>query len=340
MTGPTRMRLEIAEQPAAVAATLEALGAPVAELVAELRARSIASVVLIARGSSDHAAVYGRYLLEGRCGLVTALAAPSLYTTYAAPVDLRHALAIGVSQSGETPEIVAALRYAAGRGALTACITNAGGSAIARAVEHPLVTRAGDERSVAATKTFTAQLAAFASLAAALGASTLARGLASLPDLMTETIAIAEAPAALAAATLVDDDAAVCVARGFSYAVALEAALKLKETAAIWAEGFSSADLRHGPTAAVTSATPALVLHAGGVFADDLERLEGELRARGARVVSIGPGRRLGTATPPCEELAPFTLVLPAQLLAERLARLRGYDPDHPRGLRKVTETH
>jgi glucosamine--fructose-6-phosphate aminotransferase (isomerizing) len=334
------MRAEIAEQPAAVSDTLAALAGPAEALAAAMRERSVDRIVLIARGSSDHAAVYGRYLLEGRCGIVTALAAPSLYTTYRAPVDLRGALAIGVSQSGETPEIVSALAYAASRGALTAGVTNAAGSALIGAVEHPLVTRAGDERSVAATKTFTAQLAAFAALAAALGASDLRAGLGQIAGRMAETIERAEPAAHAAAASLVEDAAAICIARGFSYAVALEAALKLKETSAIWAEGFSSADLRHGPTAAVTSATPALVLHAGGPLEQDIVALEGELRARGAPVVSIGPGCALPTAEVPCEELAPFTLVIPAQLLAERLARLRGRDPDHPVGLRKVTETH
>jgi glutamine---fructose-6-phosphate transaminase (isomerizing) len=340
VSAPTRMRAEIAEQPVAVARTLEALAGPAEALAAAMRTRSVDRIVLIARGSSDHAAVYGRYLLEGRCGIVTALAAPSLYTTYRAPVDLRGALAIGVSQSGETPEIVSALEYAASRGALTAGVTNAAASSLVGAVEHPLVTRAGDERSVAATKTFTAQLAAFAALAAALGADDLRAGLAEIADRMAETIELSEGAAGEAAATLVEDAAAICVARGFSYSVALEAALKLKETSAIWAEGFSSADLRHGPTAAVTSATPALVLHAGGPLEQDIVELEDELRARGAPVVSIGPARALPTADVPCEELAPFTLVIPAQLLAERLARLRGRDPDRPAGLRKVTETH
>ena len=227
----------------------------------------------------------------------------------------------------------------ASRGALTAAVTNEGGSSIARGVDHPLVTRAGIEQSVAATKTYTAQLAAFAALAAALGARALCDGLGALPGLMSDTLAGSEAASVEAALSLARDDAAVCVARGFSYAVALEAALKLKETCGIWAEGFSSADLRHGPTAAVTRATPALVFHAGGVLESDVEQLEGELRARGAPLVSIGPGRVVPTAEPPCEELAPFTLVLPAQLIAERLARLRGRDPDRPSGLQKVTET-
>jgi glutamine---fructose-6-phosphate transaminase (isomerizing) len=334
------MRREIAEQPAAVADTLRALAGPAEALASAMEDGGVDRIVLVARGSSDHAAVYGRYLLEGRCGLVTALAAPSLYTTYAAPVDLRGALAIGVSQSGATPEIVSALAYAGSRGALIAGITNDAESPLARHADHALVTRAGDERSVAATKTFTAQLAAFAALAAALGACELAAGLAAVPDLMSETIGLSAGLAETAAAMLVEHDAAVCVARGFSYAVALEAALKLKETAGVWAEGFSSADLRHGPTAAVTRATPAIVFHAGGALALDIEQLEDELLARGAPLLSIGPGRRLPTASPACEELAPFTLVIPAQLVAEQLARVRGRDPDRPPGLRKVTDTH
>ncbi len=304
-----------------------------------VRGHDVDRVVLIARGSSDHAAIYGRYLLEGRCGIVTALAAPSLYTTYARPSTCAGRSRSASRSRARRPRSCRPSRMPASRGALTAAVTNEDGSSIARGVDHPLLTRAGTEQSVAATKTYTAQLAAFAALAAALGARALCDGLGALPGLMSDTLAGSEAAAGEAALSLARDDAAVCVARGFSYAVALEAALKLKETCGIWAEGFSSADLRHGPTAAVTRATPALVFHAGGALESDVEQLEGELRARGAPLISIGPGRVVPTAEPPCEELAPFTLVLPAQLIAERLARLRGRDPDRPSGLQKVTET-
>ena len=140
-----------------------------------MRARGCDIVVLVARGTSDHAAIYARYLLEARCGLIASLAAPSLYTAYRAPVDLSRALVIGVSQSGETPEISASLAYAKERGALTAGLTNGAGSELARMADHALVTAAGEERSVAATKTFTAQLAAVAALAEALGATGLER---------------------------------------------------------------------------------------------------------------------------------------------------------------------
>ena len=187
MSAPTRMRQEIAEQPAAVADTLRALGGPAEALAAAMRARDVDRIVLIARGSSDHAAVYGRYLLEGRCGLVTALAAPSLYTTYAAPVDLRGALAIGVAIGRDARDRRRSPMRARGRSRRGSRTTRV---AARPSVDHPLVTRAGVERSVAATKTFTAQLAAFAALAAELGASALRDGLAALPDLMSETIAL------------------------------------------------------------------------------------------------------------------------------------------------------
>jgi glucosamine--fructose-6-phosphate aminotransferase (isomerizing) len=330
------MRAEIDEQPEAVERTLRAVTAPAAALAEAMQRRSVEVVVLVARGTSDHAAVYARYLLEAGCGLIATLAAPSLYTTYRAPVDLRRALAIGVSQSGRTPEIVSAMAYARERGALTAAVTNDGSAALAAAVDVPLVTAAGEERSVAATKTFTAQLAAFAALGSALGAGGL-DDLPALPDAIARTLALCAAPASDAAASLTDAPAAVCVARGLGFCVALEAALKLKETAAIWAEGFSAADLRHGPAAAVAG-LPALVFHGGGPLAADVEAVERELVGRGARVVAVGPGRSVPTA-PASEPLAPFGSVVAAQILAERLARLRGHDPDRPAGLTKVTAT-
>jgi glucosamine--fructose-6-phosphate aminotransferase (isomerizing) len=315
------MRREIAQQPAAVAATLAEVAGPAAALAGAVRARGLDRVVLVARGTSDHVAIYARDLLEARCALSASLAAPSLYTTYRPPVDLSRALVLGVSQSGQTPEIVAALEFAAGRGALTAALTNEAGSPLASAAGHALVTAAGSEQSVAATKTFTTALAAIAELARALGASDLAAGLAALPG-------------ALGTAAALPDQLVESSARSL-----LEAELKLKEVAGLWAEGFSAADLRHGPRAAALG-LPALVFHAGGPLADDVDGLERELEAAGSPVVSIGPGRPLPAAEGLCEELAPIALIVPAQLVAERLAVLRGRDPDHPPGLTKVTRTH
>jgi glutamine---fructose-6-phosphate transaminase (isomerizing) len=335
----SHMRREIGEQPAAVAATLAEVAGPAAALAAAVRARELDRVVLVARGTSDHVAIYARYLLEARCALSASLAAPSLYTTYRPPVDLSRALVLGVSQSGETPEIVAALDFAAGRGALTAALTNEAGSPLANAVGHALVTAAGAERSVAATKTFTTALAAIGELTRELGASDLAAGLKALPGALAAAEALPGELVESSARALLDSDAAVCIARGYAYAIALEAALKLKEVAGLWAEGFSAADLRHGPRAAALG-LPALVFHAGGPLARDVDGLERELAAAGSPIVSIGPGRALRAAEGLCEELAPIALIVPAQLVAERLAVLRGRDPDRPPGLTKVTRTH
>jgi glucosamine--fructose-6-phosphate aminotransferase (isomerizing) len=333
------MRREIDEQPAAVASTLAAVAQPAAALAAAVRERGLDRVVLVARGTSDHVALYARYLLEARCALSSSLAAPSLYTTYRPPVDLSRSLVLGVSQSGQTPEIVAALEFAAGRGALTAALTNEAGSPLATAVGHALVTAAGEEQSVAATKTFTTALAAVAELARALGAPDLGPGLRELPAALGAAAALPGELLESSARALLEAEAAVCIARGYAYATALEAALKLKEVTGLWAEGFSAADLRHGPRAAALG-LPALVFHAGGPLAADVEGLERELAAAGSPIVSIGPGRTLAAAEGLCEELAPIALIVPAQLVAERLAVLRGRDPDRPPGLTKVTRTY
>ena len=335
----SHMRREIAEQPAAAAATLAQVAEPAAALAAAVRERGIDRVVLVARGTSDHVALYARYLLEARCALSASLAAPSLYTTYRPRIDLSRALVLGVSQSGQTPEIVAALEFAAERGALTAALTNEAASPLAQAVSHALVTAAGEERSVAATKTFTTALAVIAELARALGAADLAAPLQALPGALETAVALPDALVEAAARRLLEAEAAVCIARGYAYATALEAALKLKEVTGLWAEGFSAADLRHGPRSAAMG-LPALVLHAGGPLAGDVDGLERELAAAGSPIISIGPGRELPAAAGLCEELAPIALIVPAQLVAERLAILRRRDPDRPPGLTKVTRTH
>jgi glucosamine--fructose-6-phosphate aminotransferase (isomerizing) len=334
------MRREIDEQPAVVAATLEALTPVVGRLADAMRARDVGTVLLLARGTSDHAAVYGRYLLEARCGLVAGLAAPSIWTAYRPRLDLSRTLVLAVSQSGRTPEIVSALDHARGCGALTAALTNGADSPLAAGAEHRLVTLAGVEQSVAATKTFTTALAALAALAGALGAEACDdASLAAVPEAMRRTLDLAGPTIEDAARRLASAQAAVCAARGLALCVALEGALKLKEATGVWAEGYSAADLRHGPTAAARG-LPALVFHGGGPLADDVEALATELEAGGSDVVGVGAGRDLPVSGGVAEELAPLLLVLPAQLVAERLARLRGRDPDRPPGLGKVTMTY
>jgi glutamine---fructose-6-phosphate transaminase (isomerizing) len=345
---PSRMRVEIAEQPEALRRTFEALLPQVGELRA--LAGDTRQVLFIARGSSDNAAVYGQYLCSARAGRLASLAAPSLATVYGARLDLRGVLAVAVSQSGATEEIVTTLDWSRACGARAVAITNQPGSPLTEVADATLVTQAGDERAVPATKTYTTQLAAMAVLAAALGAG---RGggidvgaLGRVPEAVAAMLEVAP-PAEALAERLAGVDTLVVSGRGFAYSTALELALKLKEACYLTAVGLSHADLVHGPIAIVDADTPALLVAAGdGPMVPEMTGLARRLAGDGAPVYGIGgdPGFAAacrtalpGPALP--EHLAPLALVVPGQLLAEALARARGIDPDAPRGLRKVTQT-
>ena len=340
------MRQEIGEQPEALARTFEAL----LPLTGELRAlaRDTRQVLFIARGSSDNAATYGQYLCSVRGGRLGSLASPSIATTYRAGVDLRGVLAVAVSQSGETEEIVETLQWAAANGAGTVAVTNVAGSTLARTADVALVTQAGTELAVPATKTYTTQLAAMAVLAGALGEGQDGpdEGLELVPGAVAAMLA--GAPAAEELATrLTYVQTLVVSGRGFAYSTALETALKLKEACYVTAVGLSYADLLHGPIAIVDADTPALLVAAGdGPVLPGMTALARRIASSGAHVYGIGgdagfaavcraalPGPDLP------EHLAPLALIVPAQLLVEALARARGIDPDAPRGLRKVTQT-
>jgi glucosamine--fructose-6-phosphate aminotransferase (isomerizing) len=342
------MRVEIAEQPEALRRTFEALLPQVGELRA--LARDTRQVLFIARGSSDNAAVYGQYLCSARAGRLASLAAPSLATVYAASLDLHGVLAVAVSQSGATEEIVTTLDWARAHGARTVAITNQPGSPLTEAADVSLVTRAGDERAVPATKTYTTQLAAMAVLATALsagrGGGIDLRALGRVPEEAAGMLEVAPAAEELAE-RLAGVDTLVVSGRGFAYSTALELALKLKEACYLTAVGLSYADLVHGPIAIVDADTPALLVAAGdGPMVPEMTGLARRIAGAGAGVYGIGgdPGFAAACrATLPGpelpEHLAPLALVVPGQLLAEALARARGIDPDAPRGLRKVTQT-
>jgi fructoselysine-6-P-deglycase FrlB-like protein len=359
---PSRMRVEIAEQPEALRRTFEALLPQVDELRA--LARDTRQVLFIARGSSDNAAVYGQYLCSARAGRLASLAAPSLATVYAARLDLHGVLAVAISQSGATEEIVTTLDWSRACGARTVAITNQPGSPLTEVADATLVTQAGDEQAVPATKTHTTQLAAMAVLATALSGSPGAPGsgdpaggsrggggidveaLGRVPDAVAGMLEVAPAAEELAE-RLVGVDTLVVSGRGFAYSTALELALKLKEACYLTAVGLSHADLVHGPIAIVDAGTPALLVAAGdGPLVPEMTGLAHRIAATGAPVYGIGgdPGFAAacraalpGPALP--EHLAPLALVVPGQLLAEALARAKGIDPDAPRGLRKVTQT-
>lgn len=339
------MRREIDEQPEAIERTLAAIR----PLVPDLRrtAADCRQVLFIARGSSDNAAVYAQYLCSVRGGRLGTLASPSVATTYRATVDLHGVLAVAISQSGATEEIVEALVWARDCGARTVGVTNVAGSPLASTADVALVTQAGTERAVPATKTYTTQLMALAVLGMSLGDDNAAlKSLDAVPAAVDRALSAAHAAAEMAE-RLTFIDRLVVTGRGYASSTALELALKLKEACYVSASGLSYADLLHGPIAVVDPTTPALLVAAAeGPVLPGMLALAGRLAATGAPVYGIGGDDALaaacrttlpGTALP--EHLAPMALIVPGQLLVEALARAKGIDPDAPRGLRKVTQT-
>ena len=342
----TQMAREMAEQPEAARATLAAL-LPLRPRLRELAAGR-RRVLFAARGSSDNAAIYGRYLLETWAGVPGGLVSPSVATHYRSRLDLTDAVVVSVSQSGATDEIVTTQAWARDCGAVTVAVTNVEGSPLAAQADLALVTQAGPELAVPATKTYLTQLVAMAVLGTALAVESdaLDAELARVPDEVARMLAgatgVDDAVTALAAATY-----AVVSGRGLMLGTALETALKLEETCLRPVRGYSYADLRHGPISVVTEGTAAVLVAApGGPLLDALVELADDLTVRGARVVGIGGDVRFAAA---CavhvpgpdlpEQLAPLAAIVPAQLVVEGLARRLGLDPDNPRGLAKVTAT-
>ncbi len=340
----TAMRTEIGEQPAALRATLDALLPRTGEVAAV--AEGTRQVLFIARGTSDNAAVYGSYLLQVFAGRLATLGSPSVATTYRSRADLSGVLAVALSQSGRTAEIVETLAWAGDCGARTVAVTNSAASPLAETAELALVTEAGSERAVPATKTFSTQLAALAVLGIGLGAGVDPAGLRRVPDEIERMLA-EPGDVEAAAADLAGATGLVVSGRGLAYATALELALKLKEACYLHAMGLSYADLLHGPIAVVDSATPAIIVAAdSGPALDGAVKLARRVTGAGAAALAIGGGPALaaecrralpGPRLP--EWLAPIGLIVPGQLLTEALARRLGLDPDRPRGLSKVTQT-
>lgn len=336
----TVMRHEIGEQPEALARTLDAL-LPLQPQIAAL-AEGRRHVLFVARGSSDNAAIYGRYLCEVLAGRQAGLAAPSVATHYRADLDLSDTVAVSVSQSGETAEIAETQAWAAARGARTVAVTNVAGSTLADAADLALITQAGAELAVPATKTYTTQLAAIAVLVSALGGRAL--DFSRVPD---EAARLLDVDVTAAAARLAESDDALVTGRGITFGTALEVALKLEETCLRPVRGLSYADLKHGPIAVVDAdLTAVLVAAPSGPTVSGLTDLATTVREKHATVVGIGGDASFaaqcdvalpGPDLP--EELAPLALAIPGQLMVEALARRLGLDPDAPRGLSKVTQT-
>jgi glutamine---fructose-6-phosphate transaminase (isomerizing) len=341
------MAREIAEQPAAISRTLDALRPLRREIAALAAGRR--HVLFVARGSSDNAAIYGRYLIEVHAMRPAALAAPSVATHYGAVLDLSDAVVVCVSQSGETQEIVETLEWAKRCGARTVAVTNGGGSTLAVAADVALITQAGREYAVPATKSYTTQLAAIAVLAGALADDQTALD-ADLDGVPVEVGRLIDARAGVDEAVdrLAGSVETLVSGRGIVFGTALETALKLEETCLRPVRGLSYADLRHGPIAVVDADHAAvLVCAADGPMVEGMTDLAEDLRARGvAATIGIGGDARFAAACdvpvegPDLPELvAPLALVVPAQLVVEGLARRLGLDPDAPRGLSKITQT-
>jgi glucosamine--fructose-6-phosphate aminotransferase (isomerizing) len=326
------MAAEIDAQPDALERLLQRGAEPAAAARRAIEQYRPRFVVLAARGTSDHAALYAKYLVEIRLQLPAGLASPSSFTVYGARPDMRGVLFLAISQSGGSPDLVQATEVARDCGALTVAVTNNAGSALATAAAHHVDVLAGPERAVAATKTYTSELLALWLLL--VGGDARA-----LPDAAARTLAH-RATAYQTAERFARVDRLVTTARGYSYPSAREGALKLMETSYLAAQAFSGADLLHGPLAMLGPEAPVIAVTTPGRGAAALGPVLDRLAAAGADVLRVGPadGLPVETGTLP-EELAPILEILPLQQLAWRLALDRGADPDQPRGLSKVTET-
>ncbi len=341
---------EIHEQPQVLARLLDEQAETAAQIAAAIRAYDARYAVFAARGTSDNAARYAQYLFGALNRLPVALATPSLFSIYHTPPRMRDALVLGVSQSGQSPDIVAVVKEGRQQGALTVAVTNEPDSPLAQAADHVLPLGAGDERAVAATKTYTAQLGALALLAVQLAddGERMAE-LQKVPAAVEKTLALDE-QIALAAQRYAYATECVVLGRGYNYATAFEIALKLKELTYVVTEPYSSADFRHGPVAIVDRGFPAIVIAPAGAVYPDMLALTRELSVpdKAAELIVIsGQDEALALARTPLrlpvtlpEWLSPFTCIVPGQLLAMHVTLAKGYDVDRPRGLKKVTETH
>jgi glutamine---fructose-6-phosphate transaminase (isomerizing) len=342
----SRFREEIGEQPLLASRMLAESRAAVAAIAARVRGSKSRGFVIAARGSSDHAALYAKYLFGIRNRMMVTLAAPSMFTSYGGAPNLEGQCVIGISQSGSAPDVVAVIEAAARQGLVTIAMTNNPGSRLAQAAELHLSLGAGPEHSVPASKTYTASLLALALLSQALD-----------PDSSFEA-GLGQVPPALAAALEQDDELdrlvpallgprAIVLGRGFNFSTAEEVALKLTETSYVLARAWSVADFVHGPIAVVESGFPVVLVDGRGQVSGDMESIGTRLAGLGCRVVRLldGAGDQgaadstvsVDSGLP--EELTPLTLAVLGQLLAHRVALARGIDPDRPRALNKVTRT-
>ncbi len=340
---------EIFEQPERLASLLEKQKQVVLEIAQAIRSQDVQYAFLAARGTSDNAGRYANYLWGAHNGLPLALATPSLFTYYQAPPQLKGALVIGVSQSGQSPDIVSVLEEGHKQGCLTLAITNVPDSPLARAADLVLDIRAGAEKAVAATKTYTSELMAIAMISAALNDSEERwKELASVSKWADQTLGLDQEIAQMTQRYRYMSHCVV-LGRGFNYATAFEWALKLKELTYVVAEPYSSADFQHGPIAMVAGGFPVLAVAPNGKVRESMQDMLTRLRKqKDAELVAISDNEDvLSLAQAPIrlppqipEWLTPLICIIPAQLFACHLTEVKGYDTEKPRSITKVTETH
>ncbi|MFN2412061.1 MAG: SIS domain-containing protein [Pyrinomonadaceae bacterium] len=338
------MLQEIAEQPEVLERTITAELDKITRIGDFIRQKEIDVIILVARGSSDNAALFGRYLLEITTGIPVSLSAPSVFTLYNAKMRLSRALVVGVSQSGEGDDINHVLEMTKGYGAFTLAITNEAESSMSRIADETLLIHAGKERSVAATKTYTGQMLHFYMLASAIGDKRIKYN--KIPDFTKKALEVDSDVRSLVERYIFMENCVV-VGRGLNYGNSYELALKLMETCYVVAERFSSADFFHGPLAIVERRFPVILFAPDGVTKkssiDLLSRLT-ELKADGLAItnddeVAATASRAIKMPAEIEEFLSPIPFIIPAQLFAAYLAQSKGIDADAPRSLSKVTKT-
>jgi glucosamine--fructose-6-phosphate aminotransferase (isomerizing) len=347
MLTKTHLYQEIHEQPAVLQQVLAA-NRPVAEQLAQaIKQRGITQVVIAARGTSDNAGRYANYLLGAHNGLLVSLATPSLYTIYQQPPNLTNTLVLGISQSGKSPDIVAVLEEGQKQGALTAALTNFPNSPLAQKADFVLALYAGEEKSVAATKTYTSELAVVALLSACLaGEKKWLDPLAAVPQWVEDALRLNDDMARIAERYRYMSRCVV-IGRGFNYATAFELALKMKELTYTMVEPYSSADFMHGPLALIEQGFPVVVVAPSGLILPELMGFMDTLKSRQAELLVIsdhGPALDKGRVALPLpagvpEWLSPLVSIIPGQLFAMNLAAAKDFHPDRPRNIQKVTET-
>ncbi len=338
------MLQEIAEQPAVLERTIAAEYDKYRLLGQFLRKQQIRLIVIVARGSSDNASLFGRYLLEVTTGIPVSLAAPSVYTLYNAKVDLNHALVIGVSQSGEGADINQVIESAKASGAYTLGITNEADSTMARIADEALLIHAGREKSVAATKTYTGQMLHFYMLARQLAANKLE--FERIPECASRALALRPMVEKIVERYVFMENC-VIVGRGMNYGNSYEMALKLMETCYVVAERFSSADFFHGPLAIVERRFPVVLFGPAGATKKSSVELLNRLHELNADCLAITNDAEIAKMASNSlilpsdidEFLSPIPFIIPAQLFAALLSEAKGLDPDAPRSLSKVTKT-